>query len=305
MRPGRRLVDECEEDLASFIDVLHTAGVRVRRPEVPDHVHIVRAPYWEAPAGHAMMPRDIFLVVGDEIIETSPQVRSRYFESDLYKELLTEYFRGGAQWVVAPRSRLQDRNFDYAYARMHGYDGPIPEDLFYEIMFDGAQALRFGNDIIVNISNENHRLGATWLERHLTGSGRRVHTIQFTDNHIDGEILPLHPGLLLVHRGNDVSLLPKGLRDWDVIYYDWLDKPVEVESDGVPMLASQSIGMNVLSLRDDLVVVQDIQTALISDLERAGIDVIPVRWRHGRTLGGGFHCMTLDIRRAGPTADYF
>ena len=46
--------------------------------------------------GHALMPRDLFLIVGDEIIETSPAVRARYFEADLYKELFNGYFNRGA-----------------------------------------------------------------------------------------------------------------------------------------------------------------------------------------------------------------
>jgi hypothetical protein len=83
----------------------------------------------------------------------------------------------------------------------------------------------------------------------------------------------------------------------DVIRYEWLDKPIEVSEDGVPFLASQSIGMNVLSLDERHVVVQDIQVPLIRDLEKHGFTPVPARWRHGRSLGGGFHCVTLDIRR--------
>jgi N-dimethylarginine dimethylaminohydrolase len=72
----------------------------------------------------------------------------------------------------------------------------------------------------------------------------------------------------------------------------------------MPALASESIGMNVLSLAPDRMVVQDIQRQLIKDLETAGITVLPCRWRHGRKLGGGFHCMTLDVRRAGRLQSY-
>lgn len=65
----------------------------------------------------------------------------------------------------------------------------------------------------------------------------------------------------------------------------------------VPLLASQSIGMNVRSLDPERVIVQNIQVPLMQKLEKAGFTPIPCRWRHGRRMGGGFHCVTLDIRR--------
>jgi glycine amidinotransferase len=112
VRPGNRLKDECAEDLSAFVAVLEDYGALVRRPSVLTEVPVVQTPYWSAPMGHALMPRDLFLVVGDEIIETSPSVRARYFEGDLYKELFTEYMNRGARWTLAPRSRLLERNFD-------------------------------------------------------------------------------------------------------------------------------------------------------------------------------------------------
>lgn len=294
--PGNQLRDECLEDLDGLIGVLEDHGVVVRRPSVLTTVPKIRTPHWAAPMGHALMPRDLFLVIGDEIIETSPAVRARYFEADLYKELLTGYFNAGARWTLAPRSRLLDRNFDFSDALRHGYDGDIPPDPFYELMFDGAQVLRFGHDLIFNASTENHRMGARWLARHLDGRCR-VHLAEITDNHIDASVLPLRPGTLLAHESVSIDALPAPLRRWDVIRYQWLDKPVEVEEEGVPLLASQSIGMNVLSLDERHVIVQDIQVPLLRSLEKKGFTPIPLRWRRGRSLGGGFHCVTLDIRR--------
>lgn len=302
-RPSNRLREECEEDLAGLIGLLETAGVRVRRPETLSTVPVTQTPHWTAPMGHALMSRDSFLVVGDEIIETPPMVRARYFEAELYKELFTEYFRAGARWTVAPRSRLLNRNFDYGFLIEQGYDGPVPDDPAVEIMFDGAQAMRLGRDIVFNAATENHRMGARWLARHL-GDDFSVHVVDVADNHIDGKILPLRPGLLLVRDGVDLEALPPALRSWDVIWYQWHDVPVEVEEDGIPLLASQSIGINVLSLDEEHVVVQDIQAALIKDLEHAGLTPVPCRWRHGRSLGGGFHCVTLDIRRRGGPERY-
>lgn len=54
-----------------------------------------------------------------------------------------------------------------------------------------------------------------------------------------------------------------------------------------------------LRLSPKLAVVDKHQTELIKLLESRGIDVRPILLRHGRTLGGGFHCITLDVRRKG------
>ena len=39
------------------------------------------------------------------------------------------------------------------------------------------------------------------------------------------------------------------------------------------------------------------QTELIKTLERHSMTVVPLELRHSRTLGGGFHCVTLDLFR--------
>jgi glycine amidinotransferase len=302
--PTNQLKEESFEDLDLFISLLSAEGVIVRRPETLTEAKAVTTPYWSAPMGHAMMSRDLFLIIDGEIIETAPMVRARYFENDLYKELFTEYFKNGARWTVAPKSRLMERNFDYSFVLRHTSKLEQPADPFFEIMFDGAQVLRFGRDLVFNVSTANHEMGAQWLSRHL-GEKHKVHVVRVADHHIDGRVLPLRPGTLLLKRGLrpvDLELLPPPLRKWDVVWYD----PLSTETfPGAPLLASQSIGMNVFSIDEKKVVVQDIQYPLIKSLEQAGFTPIPCRWRHGRALGGGFHCMTLDVRRRGGLERYF
>ena len=65
------------------------------------------------------------------------------------------------------------------------------------------------------------------------------------------------------------------------------------------------IDMNLLSISPNLVVVDQDQTALIKLLEKQGLDVIPLKLRHSKMLGGGYHCITLDIRRKGTLQRYF
>jgi N-dimethylarginine dimethylaminohydrolase len=63
--------------------------------------------------------------------------------------------------------------------------------------------------------------------------------------------------------------------------------------------------MNILSVDPNTVVVGKDQTQLIKVLEGKGFTVIPMPMRHARTLSGGFHCATLDLRRRGTLENYF
>ena len=57
-------------------------------------------------------------------------------------------------------------------------------------------------------------------------------------------------------------------------------------------------------VRPDLAIVDADQPALLRALEARGVSVLPLRLRHARVLGGGFHCVTLDMVRAGGPEDY-
>ena len=63
--------------------------------------------------------------------------------------------------------------------------------------------------------------------------------------------------------------------------------------------------MNLFSINPNLIVVDKDQVPLIKLLEKHRIDVIPLKLRHSIMLGGGFHCVTLDIRRKGILDRYF
>jgi N-dimethylarginine dimethylaminohydrolase len=46
------------------------------------------------------------------------------------------------------------------------------------------------------------------------------------------------------------------------------------------------------------VIMDQNQPKLIAELEKRNFTVIPLELRHSRTLGGGFHCVTLDLVRS-------
>jgi len=312
---ARRYVDELNEDLEGLAGTLRGLGVTVRRPlPLPPDTTEVTTPAWTASVVPPLNIRDNTLIAGDEIIETPPMIRSRYFETQFLKPLFQEYFRGGARWTVMPRPLMTDASFDLSYVREATAGGPTepvgeplpsPWDVGPEMMFDGAQCLRLGRDIVANVSTAHHALGVDWLERHLEGRFRihRVHRL--SDSHIDSMVLALRPGLLLVRSDAVADALPPALRRWDRIV-----APAP-EHDGFPeydddalILTSPFIDLNVLSVDPDTVLVNEACPQLVRTLEDAKLTVVPVRHRHRRLFGGGFHCFTLDTVRDGGPEDY-
>ncbi len=63
-------------------------------------------------------------------------------------------------------------------------------------------------------------------------------------------------------------------------------------------------GMNFIMVNPDLAVVNDQQLALIRELESHGVAVAPLPMRQARSLSGGFHCVSVDVRRRGNLEDY-
>jgi N-dimethylarginine dimethylaminohydrolase len=55
--------------------------------------------------------------------------------------------------------------------------------------------------------------------------------------------------------------------------------------------------MNLFSVSPDLVALEENQHNLRKELEAHGIECAMLPIRHQRTLGGGFHCVTLDLVR--------
>jgi len=84
-------VDAANKDLDKFVHILQAEGVTVRRPDVLDHSRPYSTPEWNSRSGiYAAMPRDVMLIIGDEIIEAPMAWRQRYFEITAYRSLIKE-----------------------------------------------------------------------------------------------------------------------------------------------------------------------------------------------------------------------
>lgn len=311
----QRYVEELNEDLDGLASTLQALGVTVKRPmDLDPATAEVRTPAWSASVVPPLNIRDNTLILGDEIIETPPMVRSRYFETQFLKPVFSHYFRQGARWTVMPRPFMTDASFDLSYTNssIGGPTEPIADpqpssyDVGFEMMFDGAQCLRLGRDVIANVSTENHSLACDWLERHLEGRFRLHRVYRLSDSHLDSMVLALRPGTLLVRSKDVAAQLPAPLNGWDLI----VPPPPEINAfpqydDDDLVLTSLYIDLNVFSVDPDTVLVNEACPELIRTLEQNRFTVVPVRHRHRRLFGGGFHCFTLDTVRDGGPEDYF
>lgn len=289
-----RILEETEEDLAGLVAALERLGIRVRRPDPLDPARPFSSPDWTSDGHACYCPRDVLLAIGDTVIEAPMVQRSRQHEVLAYRRLLGEYADAGARWLAAPRPRLLDGVYRPPGARF-----AIGED---EPLFDAANVLRIGRDILYQVSASGNVAGARWLQRAL-GSEYRVHPLDdlYDSTHIDSTITLVRPGLVVVNaRRISRATLPALFHGWDVV---WLDDIIDIGWSVYPV-ASAWIGMNFLMLDPGLAVVDARQLPLIHELERRRVDVLPLPLRHARVLCGGFHCVTLDVRRRGELESY-
>jgi len=290
------VIDETEEDLHIFVETLEKLNITVRRPEIIDHEKIFSTIDWEADGLFNYCPRDVVLAIGDTIIEAPSPLRSRLFETAAYKKIFLDYMKSGSRWLSSPTPQL----LDHCYGTPNGFDNCLKNE---EPLFDAANILRVGRDILYLISNSGNELGAQWLQSTL-GNEYRVHTCHnlYNHKHIDTTFTFLRPGLVVINPERvNADNMPPLLKSWDKI---WCPEMVDVGYVGKMSLSSIWIGMNFIMVNPNLAIVEKRQTHMIKLLEKYNIDVIPLSLRHPRTLGGGFHCSTIDVRRTGTLEDY-
>ena len=320
----RYFLDEINEDLEALCDVLKEFGARVYRPN-NDHINeIYSTPLWSAAGNNVYNMRDLHLVVGNTVIESPSYERHRFFEAAGLYDIWYEYLEEGFRWIAGPKPRLEGNyKMSIPYYENGRQLTRLSED---EIIFEAANTVRMGKDLLYLVSASGNYLGAKWLQSVL-GEEYRVHTTEeiYRSSHIDSTVLCLRPGLVLLngYRVNDDNC-PKILDKWDKIYFhDILPYPQEttdfqkevrlvvheklrklgVESN-IREMSSEWIGLNILSLDPETVVVDERQTQLIQALEQWKLTVIPISFRHSYFMGG-IHCSTLDTVRESKLESYF
>jgi len=161
------------------------------------------------------------------------------------------------------------------------------------MILDAANVCRLDDTMLLLISASGNKLAQDWLQQHLP-DWRVIGCDFYAGVHIDSTVVPIRPGLVVlnasrVNPNNCPEIFSKWQKIWitDVVAQDFYQYP----------WASKWIALNMLSLDPCTVIMDADQTDLRRQLESQGITVIPHRLRHSRTLGGGYHCVTLDLWR--------
>lgn len=300
----REMIQKASEELDGLAKLLTNLGITVRRPQPMKFSEEYRTPWWKSRGLYAAMPRDVFMVFGDTVIEAPMAWRSRYFEHYAFRPLMNEYFKGGGRWLVAPKPSMAQDFYDSTYDS----DEPFKEGKKQfvitnnDIAFDAADFVRCGRDVFVQKSNVTNELGIEWVRRHV-GPDFRVHEVEFGDAHpmhIDTTIVPLAPGKILINP-TWVKQLPPQFDSWEVLV---APEPTKSQ-DRALYFSSDWLTINTLSIDEKRVIVEEQEQPLIDMLTKAGFEPIPLPFRNFYPFGGSFHCATLDVRRRGELKSYF
>jgi N-dimethylarginine dimethylaminohydrolase len=309
-------LDEVAEDLDGLCAIFRQAGVTVLRPKWTEAVAHFQTPNWAASGYDIYNVRDLHIVFGNTLVASAPSSRFRLFESYALRELFYEhFFAEGFRWITAPPPKLRGRYVHEVQqqptAVQKGEDAlhkklshGLSEVFHYldddEIVFDAANIIRLGADVLFLVSSTGNHKAVKWLADVL-GPEYRVHeTHTYRSSHLDSTILPLRPGTVLLNgaRVTDETC-PAVLRSWDRLYFtdvapvpedevafhQKVRRPVfeKLKAMGVESslnhISSPWAGLNVLSL------------------EQRKFTAIPVRMRHCYSMLGGLHCTTRDVVR--------
>ena len=235
---------------------------------------------------------------------------------DLDKRLLKNYYNSdpNMKHESAPKPRLTDKDYHKNYLsdevsieqRLEWAEKKYFVTTEEEPLFDAADILRFGKDLIVQHGFTTNLKGIDWLKRHFPD--HRVHTVNFPGDpypiHIDATFTPIKPGLIL---NNPVRKLPKEQRKlfedngWEII------EAAQPAHNSPPPLTYYSIwlSMNILVLDPKTVCVEKSEVYQAEQLDKLGMEVLPIDFREAYGFGGSLHCSTTDVYREGKLQDYF
>jgi scyllo-inosamine-4-phosphate amidinotransferase 1 len=208
-------------------------------------------------------PRDRLLVAGTTIVDPAMMYPCRDMELSAY--------------------------YDVVDAAEHYLHMPRNEGM----TLDAANVCRLNDTWLYLESASGNRAAYNWLCKHFPNITIELCNF-YAGVHIDSTIVPLREGLVLVNAARVTSeTLPQAFRDWEVLYVDTV---VEQGFYQYPY-ASKWIALNMLVVNPTTVIMDADQAELRYALETRGFEVIPHKLSHSRTLGGGFHCVTLDLWR--------
>jgi scyllo-inosamine-4-phosphate amidinotransferase 1 len=252
------IIDEANEDLDILAQILEDYGAIVHRPKAIN--------YQERGGMYGYCPRDRLFIYGNTIIDPAMMYPCRDMEIETLDDIVYR----------ADTVHRMPRNDRY--------------------IMDAANALRLNDKILYLESVSGNYQAAHWLMGKFPDVKFEICKF-YSGVHIDSTIVPLREGLVMVNasRVNLEDNLPNIFDSWDVIWAT--DDDIVEQGFYEYPYASKWIALNMLVVDPNTVIVDKNQYRLIKKLEQHKFTIIPLELRHSRTLGGGFHCVTLDLVR--------
>ena len=251
------IIDQANQELDILCETLLRMGVTVYRPAPRDFV--------QTQGMYNYCPRDRLLIWKDIIVDVNMMYPCRNQEIQNYSRLLAQ----ARQVLTMPRDQ--------------------------GLVLDAANVCRLGNTWLFLESAAGNHAAYKWLSAQFPQVNIELCNF-YAGVHIDSTIVPLREGLVMLNASRVTpDNCPRAFRDWQKI---WVTEDMIVPQDFYQYpYASKWIAMNMLVVDPETVILDAAQTQLITILKKHNIDSIPLTLSHSRTLGGGFHCVTLDTRR--------
>lgn len=253
----QHIVDEANRELDLLCEALLRYGATVYRPRTMNFV--------DAEGMYNYCPRDRLLVWGDTVVDVNMMYPCRNQEIKNYTRLIAE-----AKNILT-----------------------MPRDS--GMVLDAANVCRLGDTWLFLESASGNRAAYEWLCSKFPEV--KIELCNFYAGvHIDSTIVPLREGLVMLNASRvNKDNCPRAFDYWEKIWVT--DEMIVPQGFYQYPYASKWIAMNMLVLDPETVIVDAAQTQLHQILKTHGIDSIPMTLSHSRTLGGGFHCVTLDTQR--------
>lgn len=290
------IFNKTKKELDDIQKNLESRGIKVYRPAQINNVE-VRTPYWtSAGTKIPLTPRDIFLVMGNDIIETAGWQKERVFETYYWREVMLEKLKNNTRWFNMPLPRHDYENIEIDYDDLVVEQDPV---------LDGASILRYGKDIFISGSSSHNELGKQWLQAMYPDY--RYHQLDrnIYKGHLDSHLTILRPGLLLTHHKKEN--VPEYFKNWDIIYvnpkYDrsisqsqtLIDEKIQDDD-----FANTVLAVNALSLDPNTVMMYSHyknNQYLIDQFNKYHIEIIFVDLTYSHFFNQGMTCLTNELVR--------
>ncbi|NTW05165.1 MAG: serine/threonine protein kinase [Peptococcaceae bacterium] len=334
----QEMVDAANEQMNYYQAQIEKQGAIVERIEIMDFMKNkpVSTPLWTQLNMHGVNNvRDVIMVHGNYIVEATTCRRSRYYEYLNFRPIFERYCKEDPEAIHfgAPKPMLTDESYERNY--YYNFENVWTEEEKHQRLLDGkfqltekealwdaADIFRFGKDLFMQLSCVSNKAGVDWMKRMFGALGFRVHMVQFDspmdkskpDNfhpwHIDVNLTVCRTGLCLYNpdwKPVDPEFF-KLFEDngWELVP---AARPEFVHRNKVYLTGLYEgkswISMNTFNISDKYMCVEAHETGYLDQLDKLGVNCIPIPYEKVSPFGGALHCTTLDIYREEELTDYF